>query len=113
MIPLLSSQVIAARSEGDAEMDGDSGYSTLCNRYFRSVFRSALVGCGNALSRAKCVFIMQVRRIYGKEILLFSAIAIAGPDAQLFAQICVSFIGLAGGRALAYVGRSRRDPRRR
>ena len=94
-------------------MDGESGYSTLCRRYFRSVFRSALVSFGIALSRAKCVFIMQIRRNYGKETLLFSAIGIAGPDAQLFVQMCVSFIGLAGGMALAYVGRSRRDPRQR
>ena len=94
-------------------MDGESGYSTLCNRYFRPIFRSVMVSCGIALSRAKTGFIMQIRRMYGKEILLFSAIAIAGPDAQLFAQMCVSLIGLAGGRALAYLGRSRRDPRRR
>ena len=87
-------------------MDGESGYLTLCKRYF-GVFRSALI----ALSRAKCVFIMQIRRNYTKETLLFSAIGIAGPDAQLFAQMCASFIGLASGMALAYVGRSRRDPR--
>lgn len=94
-------------------MDRGSTYSTLCNCYFRPVFRSALVSCGTAASRAKSAFIMRFQQICGKEALLFSAIGIVGPDAQLFAQLCLSFLGQAGGMALAYVGRNRRDPRRR
>ena len=90
-------------------MHRDSTYSRLFNRYLRPVFQWALVSCGVAASRAKSVFFMRIQGICGKETLLFSAIGIAGPDAQLFAQLCLSFLGTAGGMALAYAGRNRRD----
>lgn len=52
---------------------------------------------------------MPIRELCGKETVLLSAIGVAGPDVQLFAQLCLSFLGVVGGMALAYAGRSRRD----
>ena len=86
-----------------------STYSTPNNRYVRRIFQSARVICGVAASGAKRRFIMPIRELCGKETVLLSAIGVAGPDVQLFAQLCLSFLGVVGGMALAYAGRSRRD----
>jgi hypothetical protein len=88
-------------------------YSTFCNRYLCRLLQPALVICGVLASRAMRRSIVRLQGLCGKETLLFSAIGAAGPDAQLFAQMCLSFIGVVSGMALAYPGRNRRGPRER
>lgn len=108
---LFSGDVIARG--GDATVNRVLTHSTLYNRYLCGPLQSALVIVGIAVSHAKRLTIIRFRGLRGKKILLLFAISAAGPDAQLFAQMCLSFLGVVGGMALAYAGRNCRDPRRR
>jgi hypothetical protein len=72
--------------------------------------RSALTTCGIIRSRSEKHFRRALRNLCNRKALLWSVVAVAGPDVQLAVQLSLAFLGSLGGMALAYT--SRIDPHR-
>jgi hypothetical protein len=66
---------------------------------------SALATYGIIRSYVKKHFRIPLHKLWNRKALLWSAVAIAGPDVQLAVQLTLAFLSSAGGMALAYIWR--------
>jgi hypothetical protein len=89
----------------------DPAMNQICSyRRFVSVcichgVRSALTAGGIIRSHVKKHFRIPLHKLWNRKALLWSAIAVAGPDVQLAVQLSLAFLGSVGGMALAYTWR--------
>ena len=76
--------------------------ASVCLCYF---VRSALTTCSIVRSRAKKHFRLALGNLRNRKALLWSVVAVAGPDVQLAVQVSLAFLSSVGGMALAYTSR--------
>jgi hypothetical protein len=67
--------------------------------------RLALTADGIIRSHVQKHFKIPLHKLWSRKGLLWSAIAVAGPDVQLAVQLSLAFLGSVGGMALAYTWR--------
>jgi hypothetical protein len=95
---------LACLRQDDPAMNQICSYRRIVSVCLCRGVRSAFATCGIIGSQLKKHF--RIDQLWNSRVLLWSAVAVAGPDVQLALQLSLAFLGSVGGIALAYTSRT-------